>query len=162
MFYWIIVLRRSWTIRKETKPNLLPAKDGGKQWRVSHRTPTCYKGPCEPEIPMSHFRERLEALRPRNGNRSCSQVDETNPPTRVEHTNLITPLKCEWYDLQKNFSGRLNNRRHYHRSDKDKAHWNHLILRLMFTITKSINWNTSRPKPIIVQLQYHRLNHTMW
>ena len=41
------------------------------------------------EIPMSTFRERLEALHPRNGNESRNQVDETNPPTGVELTNLL-------------------------------------------------------------------------
>ena len=45
--------------------------------------------PVNPEIPMSHFRERLEALHPRNGNGSRSQVEETNPPIGAELTNLL-------------------------------------------------------------------------
>jgi len=45
--------------------------------------------PVNLEIPMISFRERLEALRPRNGNGSHSQVDETNPPTGAELTNLL-------------------------------------------------------------------------
>ena len=38
---------------------------------------------------MSTFREWLEALQPSNGNTSRGQVEETNPPTRVELTNLL-------------------------------------------------------------------------
>ena len=45
--------------------------------------------PVNPEIPISHFRERLEDLRPRNGNGPRSQVDEINLPTGVELTNLL-------------------------------------------------------------------------
>ena len=39
------------------------------------------------DIPMASLRERLETLRPRNGNRSHSEVDETNSPTGAELTN---------------------------------------------------------------------------
>ena len=45
--------------------------------------------PTTQDIPMAAFRERLEALRPRNGNGSRSQIDETNPPTGAELTNLL-------------------------------------------------------------------------
>jgi len=38
---------------------------------------------------MLALREGLEALRPRNGNRTRSKVEETNPPTRAELTNLL-------------------------------------------------------------------------
>jgi len=38
---------------------------------------------------MSHFKERLEALHPRNWNGSRSQVEETNPHTGAELTNLL-------------------------------------------------------------------------
>jgi len=38
---------------------------------------------------MSHFRERLEAFQPRNGNGSRSQVKETNTPIGAELTNLL-------------------------------------------------------------------------
>jgi len=38
---------------------------------------------------MAALREQLEALRPRNGNGSRSQIDETNPPTGAELTNLL-------------------------------------------------------------------------
>ena len=38
---------------------------------------------------MSVFREQLEALRSRNGNDSCSQVEEINPPTGAYLTNLL-------------------------------------------------------------------------
>ena len=38
---------------------------------------------------MSTLQDRLEAVRPRNGNGPRSQVDETNPPTRAELTNLL-------------------------------------------------------------------------
>jgi len=41
---------------------------------------------------MSSLREWLEALRPRNGNASRSQVDETNPPAGPELTDLL-PLE---------------------------------------------------------------------
>ena len=37
---------------------------------------------------MSALRELLEALRPRKENGSRSQIDETNPPTGAELTNL--------------------------------------------------------------------------
>jgi len=45
--------------------------------------------PTTQDTPMAAFRERLEALHPRNGNGSRSQIDETNPPTGVELTNLL-------------------------------------------------------------------------
>ena len=45
--------------------------------------------PVNLETPMSDFRERLEALHLMNGNRSRSQVEETNPPTGIELTNLL-------------------------------------------------------------------------
>ena len=45
--------------------------------------------PVHPTIPISHFREQLEALRPKNENASRRQLDETNPPTRVEFSILI-------------------------------------------------------------------------
>jgi len=45
--------------------------------------------PVNPEIPMSTFREWLEALRLKNGNGSRSHVEETNPPTRTALTNLL-------------------------------------------------------------------------
>ena len=38
---------------------------------------------------MSTFKEWLEALCPRNANGSRSQVEETNPPTRADLTNLL-------------------------------------------------------------------------
>ena len=41
------------------------------------------------EIPMFHFREQLEALHPRDGNGSRSQVDETSPSAGAELTNLL-------------------------------------------------------------------------
>jgi len=43
-------------------------------------------------------------------------------------------------------SGRLNDRRRYRCPDKDKAHWNHLILWLMFTTTISIKLKHSKTK----------------
>jgi len=45
--------------------------------------------PTSQDIPMVALRERLEALRPRNGNGSRSQIDETNPLTGAELTNLL-------------------------------------------------------------------------
>jgi len=45
--------------------------------------------PTNQDIPMLALRERLEALCPQNGNRSRSQIDETNPPTGAELTNLL-------------------------------------------------------------------------
>ena len=42
-----------------------------------------------PEVPMTSFSKRLEALSLRNGNGSCSQVNKTNPPTGVEITNQL-------------------------------------------------------------------------
>jgi len=47
------------------------------------------RAPMNLEIPTSHFRERLEALRSINRNGSRSQVDETNPPIGAELTNLL-------------------------------------------------------------------------
>jgi len=47
------------------------------------------KLPVNPEIPVPVFRERLEALRSRNGNGSCSQVEETNPSIGEGLTNLL-------------------------------------------------------------------------
>ena len=47
------------------------------------------KTPVNQEIPMFHFREQLEALHPRNENGSRSQVDETNPLTGSELSNLL-------------------------------------------------------------------------
>jgi len=41
---------------------------------------TFSEGPCESALSMISFSERLKALRPRNWNRSHSQVDETNRP----------------------------------------------------------------------------------
>jgi len=38
---------------------------------------------------MTGLRERLEALRPRNGKGSHSQVDEIKPPTGAELINLL-------------------------------------------------------------------------
>jgi len=38
---------------------------------------------------MSTLWERLEALCLKNRNRSRSQVNKTNPPTRAELTNLL-------------------------------------------------------------------------
>jgi len=38
---------------------------------------------------MAALSERLEALHPRNGNGSRSQINETNPPTGAELTNLL-------------------------------------------------------------------------
>ena len=38
---------------------------------------------------MVALREQLEALRPRNGNGSRSQIDETNSPMGNELTNLL-------------------------------------------------------------------------
>ena len=46
------------------------------------------KDPCEPEDSHAHFSEWLEALRPRNGNGS-RQVEETNPPTTAELTDIL-------------------------------------------------------------------------
>jgi len=46
----------------------------------------------------------------------------------------------------KNYSGRLNDRRHYCRPDMDKAYRNHLIQQLMFTITMSIKLKQSKTK----------------
>ena len=45
--------------------------------------------PTNQDIPMAALRERLEALRPWNGNGSRSQIDETNPPSGAELTNLL-------------------------------------------------------------------------
>ena len=45
--------------------------------------------PVNPKIPMSRYREQLEALCPRNENGPRSQVDETNPPTGAELTNFL-------------------------------------------------------------------------
>ena len=45
--------------------------------------------PMNPDIPMAAFRERLETLRPRNGNGSCSHIGQTNPPSGAELTNLL-------------------------------------------------------------------------
>ena len=45
--------------------------------------------PTNPDIPMAALRERLEALRPQNGNGSHSQIDETNLPTGTKLTNLL-------------------------------------------------------------------------
>jgi len=42
-----------------------------------------------PEIPMSSFRDRLEALCPRNGNGTHGQVVETNPPMGAKLSNLL-------------------------------------------------------------------------
>ena len=41
------------------------------------------------DVPMASPRERLEALRPRNGSGPPSQEDETNPPTGMDLTNLM-------------------------------------------------------------------------
>jgi len=41
------------------------------------------------EVNMSALCERLEALCLRNGNGSCSQVDETNSPIEADLTNLL-------------------------------------------------------------------------
>ena len=45
--------------------------------------------PVNQDVIMSSLREWLEALRPKNGNRSCCQVDETNPHAGAELTNLL-------------------------------------------------------------------------
>jgi len=45
--------------------------------------------PSNQDIPTSALRDRLEALRPWNGNGSRSQIDETNLPTGIELTNLL-------------------------------------------------------------------------
>jgi len=45
--------------------------------------------PMDTDVPMTAFRERLETLRPRNGNGSRSHIDETNPPSGAELTNLL-------------------------------------------------------------------------
>jgi len=49
--------------------------------------------PSNQDIPMSTLKERLEALCPRNGNGSHSQIDETNPLTDAELTNLLLLLE---------------------------------------------------------------------
>ena len=41
------------------------------------------------EVNISSLKERLEALRPRNGNGSCSQVDESNSAAGVDLTSLL-------------------------------------------------------------------------
>jgi len=38
---------------------------------------------------MSTFRKWLDALRPKNGNGFRNEVEETNPPTRADLTNLL-------------------------------------------------------------------------
>jgi len=51
--------------------------------------PHLVRVPANPKVPMMSFREQLEVLCLRNGNGSCSQVDETNPPMGAEFTNLL-------------------------------------------------------------------------
>ena len=51
-----------------------------------HRTPRAH---MNLENPMASLRERPEALRPTNGNGHPSHVDETNPPTATDLTNLV-------------------------------------------------------------------------
>jgi len=45
--------------------------------------------PVSMDVPMSSFKKRLEALRPRHANGPHSQVDETSPPVRADLTNLL-------------------------------------------------------------------------
>jgi len=44
------------------------------------------------DTPIVALRERMEALRPRNGNGACSQIDKTNRPTGAELTNLLLEM----------------------------------------------------------------------
>jgi len=56
--------------------------------------------PVNPKISMSAFRERLEALRLKNENDSRNQVEETNPSTGTDLTNLLLQKHGEQLRLQ--------------------------------------------------------------
>ena len=84
---------RLWTIRRGTKLELFfptrmaGSNDHNSESRTGPHPET--RVPTNPDIPMATLRELLEALRPRNGNGSRSQIDETNPPTGTKLTNLL-------------------------------------------------------------------------
>jgi len=73
---------------EELNPTYLPNRMAGNNDKYQARPHLGTRLPVNPEIPMSVFRERLEALHPRNRNDSHSQVEETNPPTGEDLTNL--------------------------------------------------------------------------
>ena len=81
------------------------------------------------------------------------------PPHLLVPSFNAPKILITWFT--ENCSGRLNDRRRYCCPNKDKAYWNHLILQLTFKSQYLSNWNTPRPKFIIIQLQYNRLNHTI-
>ena len=91
---WKLVECRTWTIRRGTKTELFFSnRMAGNNNNESQTGPhLAARVPTNQDIPMSALREQLEALRPRNGNGSRSQIDETNPPMGAELTNLL-PLE---------------------------------------------------------------------
>jgi len=66
-------------------PNRMVGKNDESQTRV-HLTLGLH---VNLDFPMASLKEQLEAFRPWNGNGFRSQVDETNPPTGAELTNLL-------------------------------------------------------------------------
>ena len=76
-------------MRRGTKLNLFPNRMAGNNHESQTRPHPISRTVVNPKIPMSYFKEWLEALCPRTRNGPRSQVDETNQPTGIELTNLL-------------------------------------------------------------------------
>jgi len=78
--------QKGWELNPTYFPNRMARNNNNESQTGPHPV---IRVPANPNIPTSTFWERLEALRPQNGNGPRSLVDETNPPTGDELTNLL-------------------------------------------------------------------------